>query len=765
MSSAHIQRAHSVHFVSLSIIVAVSLMIWVLGGSASRAVTTVSTLSQQQKLTAADGVAGDFFGGAVAISGDTAIVDASPAGAVYVFVRANGGPWTLQQKLVVNPGFGLSVALSGDTIVAGAPFEDSEAGSAYVFVRVGGVWQQQQRLTASDSVAGNLFGNAVGISGDTIVVGARFSRSGPQPGQGSAYVFTRSSGVWSEQQHLTAPDGGLAEFYGDAVAISGDTVVIGAAATSSEVPQQEHGSAYVYVRDSGVWNLQQQLVNGATLGESLFGVSVAIEGDIVVVGAIFGNAAYVFERTGATWGGAQLLSGGFGDFGISVSISGGTVVVGGRNQKVGGNFGQGAAFVFLKEFGQWSEQQMLSASDGAANDRFGYSVSISGDTIVAGSPFDQVGNNETQGSAYIFGPNSPPTIAASSVTVQQGRSITGAPIATVSDSETAAGALTVSVLSGGTATGVTLTNIANTGGAISANLTATCSATGGTVRLQVTDGGGLTSTADLQVNVTANDPPVINCPANITKPADPGLCSALVNFTVTANDDCDGAVVPVCAPASGSTFAKGTATVSCVATDSSGHSSSCSFTVTIVDTQNPAITCPANLTVVAARPGDPTVIVNYPAPTATDNCAVQSVICTPPSGTAFPLGAMTVSCTATDTSGNSAACSFSVTVFDVCLQDDTNSSTAMVWNSLTGDYRFCCAGVIYTGRGAVSRKGSVFTLTHSPADRRLIASVDSTQNKGTASLQSPPGVNRCTINDRDIRNNSCQCALSAGGAG
>src|SRR5512143_2646285 len=98
MSSAHIQRAHSVHFVSLSIIVAVSLMIWVLGGSASRAVTTVSTLSQQQKLTAADGVAGDFFGGAVAISGDTAIVDASPAGAVYVFVRANGGPWTLQQK-------------------------------------------------------------------------------------------------------------------------------------------------------------------------------------------------------------------------------------------------------------------------------------------------------------------------------------------------------------------------------------------------------------------------------------------------------------------------------------------------------------------------------------------------------------------------------------------------------------------------------------------------------------------------------------------
>jgi FG-GAP repeat protein/HYR domain-containing protein len=725
--------------------------------SLQSAAASSTTFTQQQKLTAPDGAAGDFFGGAVAMTGDTAVVGASAAGAVYVFVRANDGPWTLQQKLVVSPGFGNSVAISGDTIVAGFPSENSGAGSAYVFIRAGSVWHQQQRLTASDSVADNDFGIAVGISGDTVVVGARFSRTGPHPQQGSAYVFVRSGGTWSEQQHLTATDGGLAEFYGDAVAISGDTVVIGAAAVSEEVPQQEHGSAYVYVRESGVWNLQQQLVSGVTLGENLFGCSVAIEGDIIAVGAIFGNAAYVFERTGATWGSAQPLSGGFGEFGISVSVSGGTVVVGGRNQRVGDNFGQGATFVFLKEFGQWHESQMLTASDGAANDRFGYSVAISGDTIVIGSPFDQVGNNETQGSAYVFSPNGPPAIATSTVTVQQGRSLIGANIATVSDNETSAAALTVSIVSGGTATGVTLTNVANTGGVITANVSASCTATGGTVRLQVTDGGGLSTSADLQVNVTPNDPPVINCSANLVKSTDPGRCSAVVTFTVTATDDCDGAVVPICTPPSGSTFAKGTTTVTCTASDSSGHTSSCSFTVTVNDTEKPTIACPANVTVVARRPGDATVTVNYQAPAVEDNCGIQSVVCLPPSGSAFPVGATTVTCTATDTSGNTASCSFTVTVFDVCLQDDTNPNTAMVWNSVTGDYLFCCGGVTYTGRGVVTRTGSIFTLTHNVPDRRLIASVDATQNRGTATLQSPPGVVRGTINDRDIRNNTCAC--------
>jgi hypothetical protein len=332
----------------------------------------------------------------------------------------------------------------------------------------------------------------------------------------------------------------------------------------------------------------------------------------------------------------------------------------------------------------------------------------------------------------------------------------------VSDAETAAGALTVSVVAGGTATGVTVSNITNASGTIFGDVAASCTATAGSIRLKVTDGGGLTATADLQVNVTPNDPPVINCPGNIVKSTDPGLCSAMVSFTVTATDDCDGTVVPACTPPSGSTFAKGVTSVSCTATDSSSHSSSCSFTVTVNDTQKPAISCPPNQSLVAAHPGDLTTVVTYPAPPASDNCGIQSVICVPPSGSAFPLGTLTVSCTATDTSGNTANCGFTVTVYDICLQDDSNSSTGMVWNSLTGDYRFCCGGVSYTGRGVVTRKGSIFTLTDSSSDRRLLASVDATQNKATATLQSPPGVNRCSINDRDIRNNTCSCAVATG---
>jgi len=116
-----------------------------------------------------------------------------------------------------------------------------------------------------------------------------------------------------------------------------------------------------------------------------------------------------------------------------------------------------------------------------------------------------------------------------------------------------------------------------------------------------------------------------------------------------------------------------------------------------------------------------------------------------------------VTCTATDAAGNTASCSFSVTVFDVCMQDDSNPNTDLLFNSQTGEYRFCCGGTTYTGTGTVIVKGCIITLSHNDISRRVIASVDKTQFRGTASLQSPPGSLICTITDRDIRNNSCNC--------
>ena len=150
-------------------------------------------------------------------------------------------------------------------------------------------------------------------------------------------------------------------------------------------------------------------------------------------------------------------------------------------------------------------------------------------------------------------------------------------------------------------------------------------------------------------------------------------------------------------------------------------------------------------------------MVTYPAPTATDNCPGVTAVCTPPSGSTFTVGTTTVSCTATDGVGLMASCSFTVSVFNGCLQDDSNPGTVILINTLTGDYRFCCSGSVFTGKGTVVQQGNTYTLTHNAADRKVLARIDGSANSGTASIQSPPGTTRCTITDRNITNNSCQC--------
>src|SRR6185369_5846682 len=204
----------------------------------------------------------------------------------------------------------------------------------------------------------------------------------------------------------------------------------------------------------------------------------------------------------------------------------------------------------------------------------------------------------------------------------------------------------------------------------------------------------------------------------------------------------------VCNPPSGSFFPVGSTTVTCTTT----AGPSCSFTVTVQDTQPPIITCPPNQTALTdqnACPAPTCQTVNFPPPTASDNCPGVTVVCTPPSGSCFPTGVTTVTCTATDASGNTSSCSFTVTTFDTALQDDSNPSTILLWNSLNGQYRFCCNGVTYSGIGTSLVKGCVFTLTHNPADRRVLGRVDKTVHSGTASIQTPPGAIRCTITDRN----------------
>jgi hypothetical protein len=281
-----------------------------LGGSTEQVIgiNLTTQLPFQQKLTASDGAPDDYFGTSVSISGDTAVIGArldddngTQSGSAYVYVRSNC-VWSEQQKLTASDGaqydqFGSSVSISGDTAVIGALADEDNgtiSGSAYVYVRSNGVWTEQQKLTASDGEQYDYFGTSVSISGDTAVIGAyRDDDNGSN--SGSAYVYVRSNGVWSEQQKLTASDGAPDDYFGFTVSISGDTAVMGA------YGDDDNGSAYVYVRGNGVWTQQQKLTASDGAQDDNFW-SVSISGDTAVMGAPYDNdngsysgSAYVYD--------------------------------------------------------------------------------------------------------------------------------------------------------------------------------------------------------------------------------------------------------------------------------------------------------------------------------------------------------------------------------------------------------------------------------------------------------------------------------------
>lgn len=257
-----------------------------------------------------------------------------------------------------------------------------------------------------------------------------------------------------------------------------------------------------------------------------------------------------------------------------------------------------------------------------------------------------------------------------------------------------------------------------------------------------------------------NHPPVAQC-RNIQASAGSN-CQASITAAQIDNGSFDpdpGDAIATRTLDTSGPFGLGAHTVVLTVTDTHGAMSSCTATVTVVDTTPPTITCPANIIIQTATAGNPSVVVNYPPPTASDNCGAVTVVCSPPSGASFPLGTTTVTCTATDGAGNTASCSFTVTVFDVCVQDDTSRDT-LLFNSHTGDYlyRRCgSGGFTLSGRGSVRVQGSSFILDHNALDRRLLARIDNNQKRGTASLQVFPSGTSFAITDRNTDNNTCAC--------
>lgn len=256
-----------------------------------------TTWTLQQQFGAFDGGVSDNFGGAVDIEGDTIVVGASHAntadgdsGAVYVYSRS-GTTWTGEAKLFAADGtwhsyLGRSVALSGDTIVAGAPGQGitQSSGFVYVFRKSGGSWAQEAKFKGSDGASGDEFGEKVSIVNDTALIGAHFDDNAAGTNAGAAYAFLRTGNSWAQQAKLLASNGVGGDEFGKSVALLENTAVVGA--MGCDFPGKANaGAAYIFRRVGTVWAEQSQVVpsNGAT-GDN-FGRSAAASGDKVIVGA------------------------------------------------------------------------------------------------------------------------------------------------------------------------------------------------------------------------------------------------------------------------------------------------------------------------------------------------------------------------------------------------------------------------------------------------------------------------------------------------
>ncbi len=301
--------------------------------------------------------------------------------------------------------FGITVSISGDYALVSAPIDEGSQGSAYVFFRSANAWTQQAKLTASDRSIGDSFGAGVSISGDYVLVGSPYDDVGANNSQGSAYVFVRNGTTWTQQAKLIASDGAVGDSFGTSVSISGDYAIVGAVQDDGS-----RGSAYVFIRNGTTWTQQAKLTANDGAAGDYFGYSVSLSGNYALVGAAVDNgslgSAYVFIRNGITWTQQAKLTasdGGGGDnFGYSVSISGDYALVGAAYDDIGANANQGSAYVFVRSGGTWTQQAKLIASDGAVDDVFGGSVSISGDYALVGAYNNDVGLNANQGSAYVY---------------------------------------------------------------------------------------------------------------------------------------------------------------------------------------------------------------------------------------------------------------------------------------------------------------------------------------------------------------------------
>jgi hypothetical protein len=327
---------------------------------------------------------------------------------------ANAAPLVLPEtKLLAADGtpndhFGMAVAVSGDIAVIGAEGDGTKHGAVYVFVRGGATWSLQQELVAADGANGDEFGHAVAVDGNTVIIGA-YGDDDNKDLSGSAYIFERGANGWSQQQKLLAAGGFAGDEFGISVAVSGGTVLIGAFERDDNGTSS--GAAYVFSRSGTTWTQQQKLLAADGAANDQFGASVALQGDTALIGA-YGDSdngtssgsAYVFTRNGGLFAQAQKLVAPDGAsrafFGASVALDGGIAVIGAFGDSQLANMA-GAAYVFTGSGATWSEAQKLLAADGVAEDLFGYSVAVRQHVALVGA-YQRDDNGVDSGAVYLF---------------------------------------------------------------------------------------------------------------------------------------------------------------------------------------------------------------------------------------------------------------------------------------------------------------------------------------------------------------------------
>lgn len=381
---------------------------------------------QQARLTASNGANGDQFGYSVAVHGDTALVGApnrvvsgsTGRGTAYVF-RKSGTLWSEQAQLTGSgteaaDWFGHSVALEAGIAAVGAPATLGGAGRAYVFADTGGSWSQQ----ASHAVPalgefGSALGASIALDGGSLLAGAPNREVDGNQKQGAAFFVANAAAVSAIPQQVSVAGSSAIKGFGYSVDTHNGTALV-SASMSFGGPDASPAAVYVYTYENNQWRRQARLEPPEPLTVDGFGASVAVFGDLALVGAPSATvggvaergAVYAYRRSGSTWAPEGVLTSDDGasldGFGAALDLNGLSAVVGASGHDVGGNLNQGAAYVFVRDGQQWSRQAKLTANDGAAQDRFGGAVAIHGDTVLIGAADAIYAAGFYRGVAYLF---------------------------------------------------------------------------------------------------------------------------------------------------------------------------------------------------------------------------------------------------------------------------------------------------------------------------------------------------------------------------